>query len=330
LHEKEIIPRRRQNIKEKTRIRKTRFEYNSQGGALNLRSITILIILCSLSGNAHLFAQDNSDCVPPCSSGFNCKNGGCVSKCDPQCGEDQRCNDSGECIPINPSPTLENDSNINDIKYGWLRVNVPAKNVAIFDNGIPVGNGSIKIQLRVGIHKIVAKAAMRTMTEKVEIFEDDVSTASFDICDEDTRNMRFFMGIEAGWMLGKNLEFGPSHIVGIEVGKKHLLALSFNWGLEYSNTCMYGGGVNYLYTANAKDIFIARIGVVGGFWMEKTYIQDSYPYYGYSSYEDYFFGGPRIRLEVGYKHVYLTLMDATLLLGTSIKPIFNPGISFRF
>jgi hypothetical protein len=38
-------------------------------------------------------------CVPDCRSGFACIEGQCLSKCNPLCGEGERCTDAGECEP---------------------------------------------------------------------------------------------------------------------------------------------------------------------------------------------------------------------------------------
>ncbi len=42
-------------------------------------------------------------CLPNCRSGFTCVVGRCVSKCNPLCGEGERCTDEGECEPA-PEP----------------------------------------------------------------------------------------------------------------------------------------------------------------------------------------------------------------------------------
>jgi hypothetical protein len=43
---------------------------------------------------------DEKACVPDCRSGHLCVRGQCVSKCNPLCGDGERCSDEGECAPV--------------------------------------------------------------------------------------------------------------------------------------------------------------------------------------------------------------------------------------
>lgn len=217
--------------------------------------------------------------------------------------------------------------------YGWIKVAVPSSQIRVFIDGEPVGSGNCDRKVAVGIHRVVAKNEREMKTDLVEVFKGDISSVSFDIGgNSDGRTVRFFMGFDASWMLGAGIEFGPSHIVGLEIDKKHLLAINYYWGVPVFHEEIYGGGFNYMYTFNVHDVFLARLGGVAGFWWEWHY---DYSYY-YSTYdyddswEALYFGGPKLRLEVGYKKVFFTIVDATLLLGTDgPKAMLNSGISFR-
>lgn len=67
-----------------------------------IRSALVLGIL-----SINLFSQDTADCYPPCRSGYVCHNGECVSLCNPPCPSGQRCNQEGECIPIEKADVQE-------------------------------------------------------------------------------------------------------------------------------------------------------------------------------------------------------------------------------
>jgi hypothetical protein len=51
-------------------------------------------------------ASVQTECVPQCRSGFMCRGGLCVSKCNPPCAEGQMCTVEGECMAaVAPPPT---------------------------------------------------------------------------------------------------------------------------------------------------------------------------------------------------------------------------------
>lgn len=56
-----------------------------------------------------LIAISNAqDCDPPCRSGYECRNGTCVSQCNPPCPETQTCDPaSHECVLLAPKPKEE-------------------------------------------------------------------------------------------------------------------------------------------------------------------------------------------------------------------------------
>ena len=216
---------------------------------------------------------------------------------------------------------------------GWVKITVNSDDIKLFIDGESYGKGNKEVQLPAGVHKIVAKTETSWQTELVEVFKNDISSISFDLDSQDSRNVRFFMSFDASWMLGDGIEFGPSHMVGLEIQKKHLIALNYYWGLPVFSEEIYGGGVQYMYTFNIHDIFLVRLGGGAGFWYEW---HDDWDYYDdyYDDYDNYwenfYFGGPKVRFEVGYKHVYFVIADATCLLGTSVKAMLTSGISFRF
>lgn len=47
--------------------------------------------------------SDDEQCIPPCRKGFFCKEGECISKCNPPCPDGTQCGDDGECRPVTAS-----------------------------------------------------------------------------------------------------------------------------------------------------------------------------------------------------------------------------------
>lgn len=238
-------------------------------------------------------------------------------------------------VAVQPSSQVNvEQKSTQNVSKGWLKINLKNGNVKVFIDGESVGRGSQEIELPIGVHKIVAKTENETQSKLIEIFKNDISVIEFDFdSDDGDRNPRFFMSFDASWMLGDAIEFGPSHTIGIEIKKHHLIALNYYWGLAVFSEYIFGGGAQYMYTFNVRDIFLARFGGCTGFWLEYGYNQYYNSSYGWEDdyWETMYFGGPRIRLEVGYKHVYFTIVDATLLIGEAEpKAMLNSGISFRF
>jgi len=214
---------------------------------------------------------------------------------------------------------------------GWIRIQVKDDNVKLFLDGEPVGKGNKELEVPVGVHRITAKTQEESESQLVEVYKNDISSISFDIGGVVSRS-RFFMAFDASIMLGEGVEYGPSHMVGIEIQGKHLVAINYYWGVV-SHNAILGGGFQYLYTFNVHDIFLARLGAGAGFWFEEyiyMYWDPAYDDYIDGLSQEMYFGGPKARLEVGYKKVYFTIVDATLLLGTNTpKAMLNCGISFR-
>lgn len=230
--------------------------------------------------------------------------------------------------------------NRNVGRKGVVRIVPSTQDAKIYFDGKLVGSGSMDLGATVGTHRVTAKTAKDSRTELIEVFENEVTPVSLEV--GAGRSTYFFMGFDASWMLGEGKEFGPSHIVGFEIRKKHLVAINYYWGLPVFYSMMFGGGVQYLYTFNHRDRFLARLGGGAGFWWESGsyyygYSEDCYdPYYGYydcgnEGYSDaLYFGGPKVRLELGGGKVFFTILDATMLIGpTRAKLLLNSGISFR-
>ncbi len=54
-------------------------------------------------------AVESAPCVPSCRDGFVCVKGSCVSACNPPCGANQTCTDTGECVGPTQVEREDND-----------------------------------------------------------------------------------------------------------------------------------------------------------------------------------------------------------------------------
>lgn len=61
-------------------------------------------------------AQNSKECFPPCRTGYFCHEGNCISKCNPPCPSNQKCNDEGECIEVDSSLTKTPSDKTNTVK----------------------------------------------------------------------------------------------------------------------------------------------------------------------------------------------------------------------
>lgn len=89
---------------------------------------------------------------------------------------------------------------------------------------------------------------------------------------------------------------------------------------------VYGGiGIVYFYEKlNIKNIFIISPGITIGCWLldKKTYNDSEYDK------ASYLFGGPKIKVELGYKKIYLST-EYSLFFGTDIENRLDIGLSFK-
>jgi TolB-like protein len=231
-----------------------------------------------------------------------------------------------------------------------LEINTYPEDAEIFVDNESRGTGDMKLTLSAGIHKIYAqKDGKKTDVETVSLQEGAVE----DIRVRLERPVRFSLATDFSLMLGRAKEIGPSLLLGLKI-KNHFVGLNYFWGVEYIDldsdyysdgrdmgenydkyAYLFGGGFLYHYVFNLANVLLVSPGVTVGFWYEEI----GFEYYDYNynydydnsdKHEDFYFGGPRVRLQIGYKYVYLNF-DATLLIGSGgIKPLLNPGIAAYF
>lgn len=65
----------------------------------------ISLFYVSLAHLTRTFAE-GTECIPSCRSAYICHQGECISKCNPPCGEGERCGDDGECFEPGATPDV--------------------------------------------------------------------------------------------------------------------------------------------------------------------------------------------------------------------------------
>jgi hypothetical protein len=158
------------------------------------------------------------------------------------------------------------------------------------------------------------------------------------------RSWRFVF--EPSWTQGNGeMLYGLSAALGLKV-RRHLWSLNFGvcGGAYYDYSSSYdieehrsiiGGGIGYsYYVLSLKNILNIGIGGTAGFWeyqFKRRYYNtadiNSTPQNLYN--EEYFFGGPQVRLEIGYGILHVFARE-TLLLGSDVAFMHNYGLVFKF
>ena len=68
---------------------------------MNLIKLTIyyIVVFCIAINAQEPKDKENSECFPPCRSGYICHKGKCIEKCNPPCPSGTKCTKDGECEP---------------------------------------------------------------------------------------------------------------------------------------------------------------------------------------------------------------------------------------
>jgi len=216
----------------------------------------------------------------------------------------------------------------NATEYGWFKIKGFEKDVKFYINGeyIPETKGKIKVP--VGHHCVTVKSRENTRTEVVEISANDIIPIHTNMSDEP--HIRFTTSFEGNFMLGNHNSFGACHSFGIVALNKHLLLGNFCKSLPVIEDSYFtGGSFAYMYNFNIKNIFLSAFGFAIGLWEEGVLKMNSVGFKQLNSF-NYYFCGPKVRLQIGYKYVFL-VNDIMLLFGNeSPKVSYNQGISFIF
>ncbi len=214
---------------------------------------------------------------------------------------------------------------------GWVNILVTGKRSDLFLDNHQLSKGITRVKTTVGSHRVSAVAGRMTRMDTVEVAKDGLVNAEIDMR-EPVRAAKLRLSAQGTNMIGERYVFGPTLEVGLILKGRHILGVMANAGFEGDdNSTMIGGGLVYLISLNVHNVFIANFGATSGFW-EETW-EDEYYYsrnYYYDTVHEEYFGGPKLSLEVGYKHVFFNFLDATCLLGSDIKLLLGSGITLRF
>jgi len=115
-----------------------------------------------LSTGYALAAQPDTACFPPCRSGYLCHNGECISRCNPPCPQDQKCTDSGECVPNTAPPARPSSTAAKSADSAWLVVRLVRGSVfegyepelGVYVDDIYWGKLPQKIKVAAGLHEV--------------------------------------------------------------------------------------------------------------------------------------------------------------------------------
>ena len=157
------------------------------------------------------------------------------------------------------------------------------------------------------------------------------------------RRVRLYLAMDISGMFIEHRYLGFSPTLGIEIQRRHLIALHTNLASKQSDDFerlfMLGGGLEYLHSLVIGEKIVPRLGIIAGFWNE---FPDELDNSFYDDYEANYWGGPRFRLDLGTSRVCFTPLDVTALLGArwtswgfgnedsfAVKMIFSAGIALR-
>ncbi len=269
--------------------------------------------------------------------------------------------------PVVPAATLPPPKSAPDTVFvkklvGSISAQVKPENLEVFVNARSYGKGSMLIEsLPVGKYEVSARENGKTRVKKAVIVKpNQIANVELKVS-----NWRAFVlspqisrgAVEGegmiGWMTDLGFKYRPVYFGGnFGLG----LYQHYTYGEvdsskfldpRYLNDSIYsarlpnkwiGGGLTVLYEGlNLKDVMILGLGWNAGFWKmqfrDESYVDTtvspptlSYDYQ-YSS-KDYF-GGPRLRFLLGYKHFFLST-NYFLLLGSPKVHFVNSGFVLSF
>lgn len=91
--------------------------------------VSTIALGIALSAANQGWAEDNTECFPPCRTGYLCYKGECVSRCNPPCPAGQKCTDEGECVLNQPSQQPSSGETMH--RKSLARKNLPSNEVFI-------------------------------------------------------------------------------------------------------------------------------------------------------------------------------------------------------
>ncbi len=228
---------------------------------------------------------------------------------------------------------------VHAVESGTLRIVTDDENAEIYLDGRKIGTNSCIIEkVPLGQHEVYAVDNGDSKSMLVYPILNSVREVNLSF----KRQLYFSVTPSFAQVVTHVLDaFGPSIDIGMRY-KKSYYGLNFHWcfsGLanDYSSgnyAYSFGGAIfQWNYTiVNAKDVFELSPGFNAGFWYfdggKESASNYMYSYSNYTDYEELFFGGPCVKMDLGYKRVFLEA-SYTLLIGTRVGSQITVGINTR-
>jgi len=236
---------------------------------------------------------------------------------------------------IQPNKTIMPKNEYNNYQYGTIAVKTGDPGEKVYINGVYVGCGDTVLSgLSPGLYTIHVEKNSTSEEKNIMLYGGTLQNVELTTI----RNTYFIVTNSITQFWSRRLRaYGPSLEIGLQ--KKFLYyAFNFNWAffnsLDNGHAFMCGGaGLQLYYTGfNYKDYFSFQPGFCTGFWYFDGYkrIDDTslqYPYEKY--YNEYFFGGPSLRLNAGYKYIFFS-SSYSLLIGSTAGHLVTIGIRALF
>lgn len=286
----------------------------------------------------------------------------CLHHCAAQQTESDTLSNYETIVPLSEgmsdSEVLDNSSLLKpqqpSTKTGALHVIVHPKTARIFINSQEVATGTTIVRdLAPGKYSLYITDGNNSEEQVVSVVSNDVRKVEVKLGRYVYFNVTSsFSNIWAHGVSSK----GPSLDIGLKMGKQYF-GLNYHWDFldnyasddwwEPDSTSpsrqtkgeTFGGAAFQWYydVYEIPNILYLSPGFCSGFWYNWTRksrlnfdsISDYWYYDDYFSQDDYLFGGPSVRVSVGYKSAFVNC-SYTLLLGTTVAHALVVGARFMF
>jgi hypothetical protein len=221
-----------------------------------------------------------------------------------------------------------------------LAINVYPENAAVYVNDSLVNRGNIILNVEPGTYNVYARLTSNTTPiQTVTVYKDERTDVRLRL----EHPIRF--AFSPSYMFNPGgLSYEPSF--GIQAGlliKKHYAGIAFHIPIsirsnsvyaptytQHTTTSNFGGiGLIYGYQFLIGKIFCVTPGLTAGFWAEDRVEHDQF-YDVWGENEEFYFGGPTLHLELGYKHVFFSTNATVLFAAGAPKYLVAPGVTVLF
>jgi TolB-like protein len=241
----------------------------------------------------------------------------------------------------NNSPSLAINSTPRIVETGSLKIVSKPAGASVFVNDSARGTTPMKLDnLKSGQYRLrLELQGYNSDSDNVKVSTGDTVEKNYALkarvserfVPRITRPVHFAMAFAFSQKLAGPYLYtdGFSSSLGLKIHAKNFIGIGLsvqlsNGGFATGKDQLFSGSVIYTYAFTVKDIFIAEFGGTLGIWYEAMSEGSTQG----TVFQEYY-GGPKIRLQIGYKHAYL-FVEPTLLIDTNALLVFDSGISFIF